>query len=225
MSLGLPADQRIQILVGEFGSGKTELAIHHALWLASQGKKTAIVDIDIAKPYFRTRENRTLLEAAGVYVVAPEQRLANADLPIMPQDLTRILYDNSYQVVLDVGGGESAIALGQLRPQFEANGYEATMVVNTRRPFTADSEGIIRTLRRIEVVSRLTITGLIANTNLASETTVELVLSGLKVVKEAAEKLNLPVRCLVAPVWLEGMVHAETPICWLTPTTQYPWMD
>ena len=222
---GLLNEKRISILVGEFGSGKTELAIRHALLLASQGQKTAIVDIDIAKPYFRTRENRALLEAGGVYVVAPEQRLANSDLPILPQDLTRILYDESYQVVLDVGGGESAIVLGQLRPHLETNGYEATMVVNTRRPFTADSEGIIRTLRRIETVSRLTVTGLIANTNLAAETTAEMVLSGFEVVTEAAERLNLPVRYLVAPIWLQGKVHTETPVCWLTPTTHYPWMD
>jgi hypothetical protein len=221
----LPTDKRITILVGEFGSGKTELAIHHALRLAAQGIKTAIVDIDIVKPYFRTRESRELLEASGVYVVAPEQRLAHADLPILPQGLTRILSDTSYQVVMDVGGGDSSIVLGQIRPQLAETGYEALLVVNTRRPFTADSDGIIRALRRIEQVSRLTVTGLVANTNLATETTTEHILAGLELVKQAAERLKLPVRGLVAPLWLKDKIQADVPLIWLNPRTRYPWME
>jgi hypothetical protein len=221
----LPTEKRITILVGEFGSGKTELAIHHALRLAAQGIKTAIVDIDIVKPYFRTRESRELLEASGVYVVAPEQRLAHADLPILPQGLTRILSDTSYQVVMDVGGGDSSIVLGQIRPQLAETGYEALLVVNTRRPFTADSDGIIRTLRRIEQVSRLTVTGLVANTNLATETTAEQILAGLELVKQAAEQLKLPVRGLVAPLWLKDKIQADIPVIWLNPRTRYPWME
>jgi cellulose biosynthesis protein BcsQ len=213
------------ILVGEFGSGKTELAIHHALMLAAQGVKSAIVDIDIVKPYFRTRESRELLEASGVYVVAPEQRLANSDLPILPQDLSRILYDDSYQVVMDVGGGDSAIVLGQLRPQLAETGYEALLVVNTLRPFTADSDGIVSTLRRIEQVSRLTVSGLIANTNIANETTAEHILAGLEIVKLTAERLQLPMNGLVAPLWLKDTIQTDVPLVWLNPRTRYPWME
>lgn len=221
----LSSDKRITILVGEFGSGKTELAIARALELSAKGVKTAIVDIDIVKPYFRTRENRELLEASGVFVVAPDSRLAQSDLPIMPHDLTRVLYDPSYHVVMDVGGGESAIALGQLRPQLEENGYDAIMVVNTCRPFTSDADGIIKTLRRIEQVSRLKITGLLANTNLSSETTTQDVLDGLIIVKEAADRLNLALRGVVAPIWLQGEIALALPIFWLRPTTHYPWME
>ncbi|MDF2502298.1 MAG: hypothetical protein K0Q77_3012, partial [Anaerosporomusa subterranea] len=197
--IGLQTNQRIMILVGEFGSGKTELAIHHALMLAAQGVKSAIVDIDIVKPYFRTRESRELLEASGVYVVAPEQRLANSDLPILPQDLSRILYDDSYQVVMDVGGG--------------------------LRPFTADSDGIVSTLRRIEQVSRLTVSGLIANTNIANETTAEHILAGLEIVKLTAERLQLPMNGLVAPLWLKDTIQTDVPLVWLNPRTRYPWME
>ena len=62
---------RILIFTGHFGSGKTELAINHALALAKAGQKTTIVDLDIVNPYFRTAEKRQMLEEAGVKVLAP----------------------------------------------------------------------------------------------------------------------------------------------------------
>lgn len=217
--------KRIMIFVGEFGSGKTELAIAQALGLAAAGKNTAVVDIDLVKPFFRTRENREMLEAGGVYVVAPDQRLAHSDLPIMPDGLIRVLYDQSYHVVMDVGGGESAIVLGQLRTHLAANEYDAVMVVNTCRPFTADQEGIIRTLRRIEQVSRLKISALLANSNLAAETTSQDVLSGAAIVQAAAERLGLPLCGVVAPVWLKDRLTSALPVFWLEPSTRYPWME
>ena len=107
-------DKRITIFVGEFGSGKTEIAVNYALQLQQTGQATAIVDMDLIKPYFRTRENRELLENSGVKVIAPDPRLSHADLPIMPHNLIEILAQTTTRVVMDAGGGESAIALGQL---------------------------------------------------------------------------------------------------------------
>ena len=217
--------KRIMIFVGEFGSGKTELAIAQALGLAAAGHSTAVVDIDLVKPFFRTRENRKLLEAGGVYVVAAEARLAHSDLPIMPEGLTRVLYDQTCHVVMDVGGGESAIVLGQLRNHLEANEYDAIMVVNTCRPFTADSDGIVKTMRRIELVSRLKISALLANPNVAAETTTQVVLDGAEIVKTAADRLGLPMCGLVAPEWLKGQLEVTYPVFWLKPSTRYPWME
>lgn len=216
---------RIKVFVGEFGSGKTELAVNYALQLRQQGYKTAIVDIDIVKPYFRTRENRRLLEDAGVTVVAPEGRLAHTDLPIMPHDLTRVLYQEDCQVVMDVGGGESAIVLGQLNRKFAENPYQALLVVNTRRPFTSTAPAIVDACWRISGVSRLKVTGLVSNTNLAAETTPQLILDGLAITEAAAAELGLPVNWVVVPHWLAGQVSVPYPVFVLKPYTQYPWME
>lgn len=220
----LRGTSRVKILMGEFGSGKTELAINYALALRDQGADTAIVDIDLVKPYFRTRENSMILQKHGVLLVAPDKHLTNADLPILPHELSRILHGTNHEVVMDVGGGESAIVLGQLYHQLEASTYQAIMVINTRRPFTRDKEGIIQTLRRIEKASRLKISGLISNTNLADETTCEHVYEGLKIVEAAAAELQLPILWVVAPEWLSEEVKVEYPLFVLKPYTQYPWM-
>ncbi|MDU4960448.1 MAG: division plane positioning ATPase MipZ [Sporomusaceae bacterium] len=223
--LRLPVHKRVTILVGEFGSGKTELAVHYSLALAERGLKTALIDFDIAKPCFRVREKRDWLESRGIQVAAPEPRLASSGLPLLPPDVQRLLSDDSFQVVMDVGGGDSAVALGQLRPQLEQAGYDALLVVNTLRPFTADCDGIVNSLRRIEQVSRLKLTGLLANSNLAAQTTVAHVEAGLTVVRQAAEYLQLPVRAVTAPVWLAGRIKTAAPLLWLEPCTCYPWME
>ena len=75
------AAPRIKVLVGEFGSGKTELAVSLASYMQKSGLLTAVVDMDLVKPYFRTREHQLRLEAEGVTVVAPQAKLAHADLP------------------------------------------------------------------------------------------------------------------------------------------------
>ena len=38
---------RIKIFIGEFGSGKTELAVNFSLAIARDGYKAAVVDIDL----------------------------------------------------------------------------------------------------------------------------------------------------------------------------------
>ena len=215
---------RVKILLGEFGSGKTELALNYALAMRNQGMDTAIVDIDLVKPYFRTRENSLMLQKHGVLLVAPEKKLAQSDLPIPPRDLMRVLYQSQYQVIMDVGGGESAIVLGQMHEQLQESTYQAMMVVNTRRPFTSDAPGIVNTLQRIEKVSRLTISGLISNTNLAGETTCDHIYEGLKIAEIAGAQLQLPILWVVAPDWLAENIQVDYPLFTLKPYTQYPWM-
>ena len=218
-------EKRITIFLGEFGSGKTEMAVNYALELKAAGNNTTIVDIDLVKPYFRTRENRKLLEQNGVRVVAPDARLSSADLPILPHNLVELFAAADTKVVMDVGGGESAIVLGQLKRYFDLSGYEALLVVNTKRPFTSTTEGIVHVLRRIEQVSRIKISGLVSNTNLGSETTLVNVCEGLKFVQEAGAELGLTVKWAVVPKWLEQEIKLDVPLFVLEPRTRYPWMD
>lgn len=51
------------IIIGNFGSGKTELALNIA-FEAAETKKVTFVDLDIVNPYFRSTERKAELEAA-----------------------------------------------------------------------------------------------------------------------------------------------------------------
>ena len=65
-------DRRILVITGHYGSGKTEFCVSLAFRLAKKGfgpyKRLALIDLDIANPYFRSRERKEQLAAAGVAV-------------------------------------------------------------------------------------------------------------------------------------------------------------
>ena len=46
--------KRLTLFAGHYGSGKTNIAVNYALYLAKEGKKVCIADLDIVNPYFRT---------------------------------------------------------------------------------------------------------------------------------------------------------------------------
>ena len=216
---------RIKVLVGEFGSGKTELAVNLATYMQKSGLKTAVVDMDLVKPYFRTREHRQQLEADGVTVIMPQAGLAHADLPVMPQGLPRVLGSPEFRVVIDVGGAKSAIVLGQVRKSIQENGCEVLMVVNVCRPFSRNVDEIVTAMRNVEAASGLAVTGLVGNTNLGAATTMQHVATGAQIVGQVAETTGLPLRWLVLPPWLYGQMEDATPIFPLHPRTVYPWDD
>ena len=53
--------KRINIFVGHYGSGKTELAVNFAI----KNKVDIIADLDTVNPYFRTNDARKILEDAA----------------------------------------------------------------------------------------------------------------------------------------------------------------
>ena len=60
--------KRITLIVGHYGSGKTEFSVNHVINLKKQFEKVAILDMDIANPYFRSRERQEFLEDMDIAV-------------------------------------------------------------------------------------------------------------------------------------------------------------
>ena len=113
------------------------------------------------------------------------------------------------------------------------------MVVNTLRPFASTVERICNAARELSEVTRMPISGLVANTNLGPLTTSEMVLSGCSTVCAAAAALNVPVRAVVVPEFLRDELSSdsfndscgcpltsagdELPILWLHRRVLLPW--
>ena len=58
--------KKTYVLIGNFGSGKSEISINFALNARQEDKKTVLVDLDIVNPYFRSAERKDMLEENGV---------------------------------------------------------------------------------------------------------------------------------------------------------------
>ncbi|GAA0123678.1 hypothetical protein UT300018_29960 [Clostridium faecium] len=184
---------RIRIFTGHFGSGKTEIAINYAINLAKEGRKVAIVDLDIVNPYFCVRDLKTELEKYNIRVISSNPEFVNAELMVVPAEVLSVFNDKSYDVVFDVGGDDSgAISLGQYNRYFKEEPYDMYFVINGNRPFTSNNIDTKEYIENIERASRLKVSHLISNTNLSYETTKEHIIKGDKEVSKLSKDLNIP---------------------------------
>jgi len=186
--------KRVTILVGHFGSGKTEIALNGALDLAAAGERVILADIDVVKPYFRSRAARAILGDADVELLAPTGANVHADLPIIVPQIRSHLRDSDRRLIMDVGGDEvGARVLGSLSDVVPSDDTDCWLVLNFRRPSTPDPERALQMVREIEEVGRVPVSGLISNTHLMDETTPAIVLDGYHQAVETARLAEVPV--------------------------------
>ncbi|HUU03789.1 MAG TPA: cobalamin biosynthesis protein CbiA [Myxococcota bacterium] len=188
------------MVVGNYGSGKTEVAVNLALALAAEGLKLDIADLDVVNPYFRCREAREIMERHGIRVVGPPPGQTWADLPIVVPEIKGMLAPPKGRMsIFDVGGDDvGARLVSSLVPALGDNPYELWQVINARRPFTETVDGCLDMLDKIEAASRLRVTGLIANTHLMNETTPEIILEGYRLASKVAKQAAIPIVCVTA---------------------------
>lgn len=189
----LYSDKKVILFTGNYGSGKTEVAVNYTANLAKRGFKVKIADLDLVNPYFRCREARQPLEEMGVTVVAPPGAYHSADLPILLPDLRGMIARPDDISILDVGGDNvGATVLASLSDVFRRIEYEMFFVVNMHRPFTDTVEGVTRIMREVEDASKLKVTALVGNTHLMDETVIEHIEKGAEFTREVSESTNLP---------------------------------
>lgn len=184
---------RFIVLTGNYGSGKTEIALNLAFRFAALGEKTTLVDLDIVNPYFRSAEKAGELEKAGVRVLMPVFALTTVDIPALPPEIQSVFEQPSDRVIFDVGGDDTgAAALGRYAPAFQKNRSDtlSLLVINCMRPLTETREDILDLAERIGKRGRLGTDGLINNTNLADQTEPEMLEWGEGIVSECAREMG-----------------------------------
>lgn len=188
-------DKRIRIIIGHYGSGKTEFSLNYALKLNELGKKVAIADLDVVNLYFRSREKASLLEEKGIKIIGASIKGNALDLPAISGEVLTPLQDKSYDTILDVGGDPAgARALGRYHEYFVAGQYDMFFVLNTNRPETGTVQKALEFIRQIEDTSRAKVTGIINNTHFLKSTTIEDVLKGYELSLELSELTSIPLK-------------------------------
>ncbi len=221
-------EKQIIAIVGGFGSGKTEVAVNLAKFLATtQEIPVSIVDLDLVNPYFRSREAVVELEKLGVRAVAPKGGQFYADLPILLPEVKGVIDNPEGILILDVGGdAQGTRALGSLSVEFKPGSYEMLMVLNSRRPATSDLESSIKTMDRIELSAHLKFTGLISNSHLIDETDFEVIKEGYDLARKVSKMKKIPLKFVSIKrnlMDLEGVGALNCPILPLTRSMLKPW--
>lgn len=185
--------KRIIVVVGHYGSGKTNLSVNLAMDLRSTGRDVTLVDLDIVNPYFRSADFAALMEQNGIGLIAPVYARSNLDIPALDGRLDAAI-ETDRTLVIDVGGDDAgAAALGRYSAKIkEAGGCDMLYVVNAYRYLTQTSEEAAEILGEIERMARLTATGVVNNSNLADITTEDDVVSSIAYAEETAVRYGIP---------------------------------
>ncbi len=187
------AQARYLVLTGNYGSGKTELALNLSMQFSAQ-YQTTLVDLDIVNPYFRSGEKAEEMRSAGVRMLMPTYAMTTVDIPALPAEIQSVFEVPSDRVIFDVGGDDTgAAALGSLYPSFMARRDQTKMlfVINCMRPLTREADEIIDLAERIQNRGRLKIDVLVNNTNLADLTEPSMIEEGEKTVLACAGKMGI----------------------------------
>lgn len=160
--------KKITIIVGYYGTGKTNFTLNLCSYLKSKGSVAAL-DMDTVNPYFRLADFDKYLKKSGVTPFSPPYANTSLDTPIIDYDLKRICLDYDY-IILDTGGDWGSYALGKYHDVIEENGYDAIYVYNAFRDEDFTPEEAFLNIREIENAGRINVTYLFNNSNLGNET-------------------------------------------------------
>lgn len=216
---------RLTIIIGHYGTGKTECSVNMALALAQVVQGVILADLDIVNPYFRSRERKRELESAGVELIATSDACIHADVPSLPARLMRVFDDRSSRCILDIGGDPvGARVLARYRGKLQTDDYQMLYVLNANRPEVRTPELAAHSMKEIERVTGLTCSGILHNTHLCNETTPRDILSGAVLAQQTARLTGVPVVCHAARRdFLPQLSQLEEPIFPIEIYMKKPW--
>ena len=205
---------RKTIVVGHYGSGKTEISVSLAMLFSREIMNIfgnihnfgeyycrysnsnaytdcAIVDLDIINPYFRSREMKKMLNRYGIDIYGSAfDAEVTAELPALSANIRAPLENESCRVVIDAGGNDSgALPLIQFSKYF-TDDTTVLAVINANRPQTSNVDGAIEHLKAIEQITKLTISGVVNNTHMMNHTTTDDIIQGNAFCEKICKLIN-----------------------------------
>ena len=217
----------IVVIVGGYGSGKTEVSINLAVNRKRDGIDVRVADLDLVNPYFRTREAREALSKLGIDVVVPPKQYLQADLPILSPAVSGLIRRPSQLTLIDVGGDNvGAKVLAALADALRDKSVHMLQVVNPFRPFTDTVAGCAKMRKEIDKASKMRISGIVGNANLIDETTTDSIYYGYDFVRSFSEKSRLPLEFIAVESYLLPKIDVKRFSCPVLPIDRQlvpPW--
>ena len=206
--------KKIIILIGNYGSGKTEIALNMAVRAAEEGKRTQVIDLDRINDYFRMSDHVKLQKKKKINLVSPTFAGAALTQTNMPAAVASAFAQDWDLVVFDVGGDPAgAMSLARYHSDFAAlapGQLEVYDIINVRRPMSETPEKILKLKADMEGFARQTVTGFINNSNLQALASAQDLRDGYPVVRAASEMSGIPVAHTTGlPAYLDEFLRGE----------------
>lgn len=217
----------IIVIVGNYGSGKTEVAINLAAHRRQDGIEVRLADLDLVNPYFRTREARTQLAELGIDVVLPPTPYLQADLPILSPAVSGLIRKPFPLTILDAGGDDVGVrVLAALADAFGEQAVRMLQVINPCRPETDTPKGCLKMMDAISRRAGRAVNGIIGNAHLIDDTTPEVIYDGYAFCVELARVCGHPVEFITVPSFLLEQIEPHRIACPMLPVRRQlvpPW--
>ena len=188
--------KRITIICGHYGSGKTTFSINYALYLRNQTSKDIyIADLDVVNPYFRSREHFDYLKDKNIKVIGSYLPQSGADLPAVSAEVYTLFDNKNIIGIVDMGGNSAgSLSFATFRDNVDIEETDIIFILNANREENSTLEFALGHFNSIETTLGLKITGIVNNTHLMNDTTIEDINRGEFISSELSKEKNIPVK-------------------------------
>ena len=189
--------KKVIILIGNYCSGKTEIAMNMAMRSSEQGRRTLVIDLDRINDYFRMSDHIKMLSDRHVEVVSPTFVGQAITQTVMPAAVASAFDQDWDLVVFDVGGDQAgALSLARYHQDFAAlpaGTLEVYDIVNVFRPMSESPEKILKLKGELEGFARQQVTGFVNNSNLLNYASADDLRQGYDIIRQASDLSGVPV--------------------------------
>ncbi len=196
----------VEAYVGEYASGKSELAINRALELMTMQRQVTLVDLDIVEPFYTLRPIKDLLEREGLNIIAYSRSdsfgLGETGAMLNPKAKWALRIEGD--IIFDVGYGVHGAKTLNLVEGAEEAGVKVIAVINYMRPMTNSIERIKGYIKELGTVNAI-----VANTHLGTETTLDIIIKGNLEIFEAAKQIEIPIAYIAMEEKFQEFINKE----------------
>ncbi|MEI0492464.1 ATP/GTP-binding protein [Brachyspira intermedia] len=187
---------RVTIVCGHYGVGKTTFSINYSMYIRNNTSKDIyIADLDVVNPYFRSREHSSYLEQKNIKVIGSYLPQSGADIPAVSADVYSIFEKKDIIGIIDMGGNSAgSLSFASFRDNVDINETDVFFVFNANRKENSTFELALGHLIDIEAVLGLKVTGIINNTHLMDDTSLDDIEKGEIIAFNLSKEKNIPIK-------------------------------
>lgn len=187
---------RVTIVCGHYGVGKTTFSINYSMYIRNYTSKDIyIADLDVVNPYFRSREHSSYLEEKNIKVIGSYLPQSGADIPSVSAEVYSIFDNKDVIGIIDMGGNSAgSLSFASFRNNVNIDETDVFFVFNANRKENSTFELALGHLIDIEAVLGLKVTGIINNTHLMDDTSLEDIEKGEIIADKLSKEKNIPIK-------------------------------